>query len=193
MFPVEEEAAVISFEAEVDNRKIVTEIKEKQEARNDYDEAIQDRKTAVLLEESQPDIFQIKLGHLKPNKQAKITITYISELPVEDGKIKLTIPTTIAPRYIPSLDNSEAAKQISSIPYSSDTPAPLSFNMTGVTKTKVKSIKCPSHEMKFNIAELPNKNGQFSYAGELSIQTSDMDRDIIIYVESHRHNISIET
>ena len=45
VFPVEEEAAVISFEAEVDNRKILTQIKEKQEARNDYDEAMQSKKS----------------------------------------------------------------------------------------------------------------------------------------------------
>ena len=30
MFPIEEEAAVTSFEAEVDNRKIFTEVKEKE-------------------------------------------------------------------------------------------------------------------------------------------------------------------
>ena len=74
VFPVEEEAAVISFEAEVDNRKILTQIKEKQEARNDYDEAMQSKKATVLLEEIQPDIFQIKVGYLKPNEKAKITI-----------------------------------------------------------------------------------------------------------------------
>ena len=41
MFPIEEEAAVISFEAEMDDRKIITEIREKQEARQDYDKASQ--------------------------------------------------------------------------------------------------------------------------------------------------------
>ena len=151
MFPVEEEAAVISFEAQVENRKISTQIKEKEEARKDYDEAMQNRKTAVLLEETQPDIFQIKVGHLKPNEEAKITITYVSELPVEDGKIKLTIPTTIAPRYVPSSDSSEAAKQIASIPYSEKTPAPFSFNLIGLAQSKIKSIKSPSHEFKFKI------------------------------------------
>ena len=183
MFPVEEEAAVISFEAEVDDRKILTKVKEKEEARNDYDEAIRDRKTAVLLEETQPDIFRIKLGHLKPNKEAKITLTYVSELPVEDGKIKLTVPTTIAPRYVPSSDHSKAAKQIASIPYCAKHPAPLSFDFTGVAQSKVKSIKSPSHKIKTKISELKNESGQFVYSGELSIQTSDMDRDIILYIE----------
>lgn len=184
-FPVEEEAAVISFEAKVDDRKISTKIKEKEQARKDYNDAVQNRKTAVLVEETQPDIFQIKVGHLKPNQEAEITITYVSELPVEDGNIKLTIPTTIAPRYIPSSDQTEAAKQIASIPYSANTPAPLSFNFTGLAQSKVNSIKSPSHEFNINIEDNPNEFGQFNYSGELSIKTSDMDRDIILYVKPH--------
>ena len=90
MFPIEEEAAVKSFEAEIDGQKIVTEVKEKEKARREYDEAIKDKKTAVLLEETQPDIFRIKLGQLKPGAGAEIVITYMSELPVEDLKTKLT-------------------------------------------------------------------------------------------------------
>ena len=37
-FPVEEEAAVVDFEAEIDGRKIKTEVKKKEEARLEYDE-----------------------------------------------------------------------------------------------------------------------------------------------------------
>ena len=184
-FPVEEEAAVISFEAKVDDRKISTQIKEKEQARKDYDEAMQNRKTAVLLEETRPDIFKIKVGHLKPNQEAEICITYVTELPVEDGNIKLTIPTTIAPRYISPSDMTEAAKKIASIPYSANTPAPLSFKFTGLAQSKVKSIKSPSHEFKIKIDDNPNEYGQFHYSGELSIKTSDMDRDIILYIQPH--------
>ena len=185
MFPIEEEAAVTSFEAEVDNRKIVTEVKEKDKARNDYGDAMKNHKTAVLLEETQPDIFQIKLGQLKPEAEATIKIKYVSELPVEDGKVKLTIPTTIAPRYVSPRQKSEDAKKIASIPYSSNTPAPLSVNFTGLTQCKIKNIKSPSHEFRTSIQDKPNNNGQYTYTGDLSIKTTDMDRDIILYIEAH--------
>ena len=184
-FPVEEEAAVIYFEAQVDDRKIFTQIKEKEQARNDYHEAVQNRKTAVLLEQSLPDIFQIKVGHLKPNEQAIITIIYVSELLVEDAKIKLTIPTTIAPRYVPPSDKSEAAKQIATIPYSLDTPAPLSFNFFGLAQSRVKSIRSPSHEFDISIHDVENEHGQFPYSGKLLTNTTNMDRDIILYIQSH--------
>ena len=185
MFPIEEEAAVISFEAQVEKRIIATQVKEKEEARNDYDDAMKNKKTAILLEETQPDIFQIKLGQLKPNTEAKITIKYLTELPVEDGKIKLTVPTTIAPRYVPSNDVSEAASKIASIPYSAETPAPLSVTFKGVSPCKVKAIKSPSHDFKTNTDDAPNSHGQYTYTGELSIQTTDMDRDIVLYIDAY--------
>ena len=41
MFPVEEEAAVVNFTAEVDGRTIKTQVKKKQEARAEYDKAME--------------------------------------------------------------------------------------------------------------------------------------------------------
>jgi len=41
MFPVEEEAAVINFTAEVDGRTIKTQVKKKEEARQEYDKAME--------------------------------------------------------------------------------------------------------------------------------------------------------
>ena len=176
MFPIEEEAAVTTFEAEIDARIIVTEIREKETARQEYHEAIRNHKTAVLLEETQPDIFQIKLGQLKPGAGAKITIKYLTELPVEGGKIKLTIPTTIAPRYIPHEDNSEAASKIASIPYSSSRPAPLSIAFNGISQCKVKSITSPSHNFNIDIHDDVNGDGQYTYNGDLSVKTTDLDK-----------------
>merc|ERR1712142_1332650 len=94
-FPVEEEAAVVDFTAELEGRKVVTKIKEKEAAREEYNEAVANRQTAFLLEETKADIFEIKVGHLSPGAGCKIQITYLSELPVEEGKTKLTIPTTV--------------------------------------------------------------------------------------------------
>ena len=88
-------------------------------------------------------------------------------------------------RNVPASDDSQAAKQIKSIPYSSNTPAPLSINFTGLAQSRVKSIKSPSPDFNIKIDELANEHGQFTYSGELSIQTSDMDRDIILYIEAH--------
>ena len=72
-FPVEEEAAVVGFEAEVDGRTITGKVQEKVAAAREYQAAVDNRQTAILLEETNQDIFQIKLGHLPPGAGAKVT------------------------------------------------------------------------------------------------------------------------
>ena len=119
----------------------------------------------------------------RPGAGAKIKIKYLTELPVEDGKIKLTIPTTIAPRYVPPEDNSEAASKIASIPYSLNRPAPLSIVFNGISQCKVKSIKSPSHEFDLDIPENVNSKGQYTYKGNLSATTTDLDRDVVLYIK----------
>lgn len=54
--------------------QVKTAVKEKEEARKEYDDAVRNRTTAFLAEETKTDIFQIKVGHLKPGATAKVTL-----------------------------------------------------------------------------------------------------------------------
>ena len=78
-FPVEEEAAVINFTAELEGKTIMTNIKEKEEAREEYRSAVRNRQTAFLLEETKPDIFEIKVGHLSPGNAMTLSIGEVKE------------------------------------------------------------------------------------------------------------------
>ena len=100
---------VSGFEATIDGREIVAEVKEKHEAKREYNQAMKEGQTAILMNEVSPDIFSMSLGQLKPGSKAIIKMTYMMELPVENGMTRLTIPTTIAPRYRPKDCQNEAA------------------------------------------------------------------------------------
>ena len=97
-FPVEEQAAVTEFTAELEGRTVKTQVKDKDAARKDFKNAVSQRKTAFLLEETKSDIFEVRIGHLSPGAGCEVAITYLSELPVEEAMTRLTIPTTVAPR-----------------------------------------------------------------------------------------------
>ena len=144
-FPVEEEAAVVDFTAELEGRMIKTRIKEKEAAREEYNQAVLNTQTAFLLEETKPDIFEIKVGYLSPGAGCKIKITYLSELPVEERKTKLTIPTTIAPRYIPVSDGSPESIKIASIQHDFNSPVQMELIMEILMQTQIVSIESPSH------------------------------------------------
>jgi hypothetical protein len=147
------------------------------------------------LEETTPDIFRIKLGQLKPGAGAKISLEYVSELPVENKAVRFTVPTTIAPRYVPPKDQTEAAKLISEIPYSFNSPAPLKIQLDVVSNSKIDSVSSPSHKFATTIASGANENGKFEASSKLESQTTDLDRDIVVLVSSsdpHKPAVFIE-
>ena len=182
LFPVEEEAAIVDFKASVDDREIKTIVKKKEVARKEYREAINKEKTAFLLEGTKADVFQIKVGHLKPGAGAKVVINYITELPVDEYAVRLTVPTTIAPRYAPVDDKTEATEKLSGIKYSTESPAPLGICIATFMKGKIKSIKSPTHHVE--TAAVANEKGELHCNTFLKGTVCDMDRDLVVLIEA---------
>jgi hypothetical protein len=76
-FPIEEQAAVYAFMARIDDREIVAQLKEKETAQREYNEALYEGHGAYLLEqdEKSQDNFIINIGALLPGKQCQIVIS----------------------------------------------------------------------------------------------------------------------
>ena len=129
------------------------------------------------------DILQIKVGHLSPGARCTISLTYILEAALDTGKIRLTIPTTISPKYVPFHDHSEEAKKIQSIKYDFSTPAPMTFSMEASMKSKIEEVSSPSHKIQTNSSEALDSKGLYTSKTELSSTTSDLDRDIVMLVK----------
>ena len=85
-FPLDESSTVVDFTALIYGRKIVGIVKEKEEAKQAYDDAIAKGQSAFLMDSVRRDIFTVSVGNLPPKKKATIEITFIMELPTEhDG------------------------------------------------------------------------------------------------------------
>ncbi|KNC78036.1 hypothetical protein SARC_09520 [Sphaeroforma arctica JP610] len=101
-FPLDNKAAVCGFKLVVDAREIEGIVKEKAEAKKDYEQAMEQGKTAALMEESQADIFSISLGNISSNaKEISTTITYLVKLKMDLDDIRFFLPTHIGARYTP--------------------------------------------------------------------------------------------
>ena len=61
-FPVEEGAAVTEVEAEVEGRRVVGKVKEREKAKEEYHQAMARGHTAVMVEEVKADIVKLKVG-----------------------------------------------------------------------------------------------------------------------------------
>lgn len=100
-FPMPDQAVVSLFSAQIGDRTVQGEIWEKEEAFRVYDGAISKGDSAFLLEQFRPNIFQVSLGRVLPGEEIKIRIVYLETVKYQDGEIRISIPTLVAPRYIP--------------------------------------------------------------------------------------------
>ncbi|XP_001379766.2 von Willebrand factor A domain-containing protein 5A isoform X2 [Monodelphis domestica] len=103
VFPMDEDSAVYSFQAVVDGKNIVAEIREKQQAQEDYENAISQGQAAFLLEQdsSSGDIFRCSIGNLPPGQKATVTMSYVQELSLEaDEAVRFVLPAILNPRYL---------------------------------------------------------------------------------------------
>jgi len=101
IFPLSDRAAVTSFRMEVDGRVVDGAIKERGEARREYDEAIEAGHRAAITEEERSGVFTIRVGNLIPDEKAVVRLTMTGPLPVSDGEVTFRFPLVVAPRYIP--------------------------------------------------------------------------------------------
>ncbi|KAM9850760.1 protein mono-ADP-ribosyltransferase PARP4 isoform 2-T2 [Aulostomus maculatus] len=97
VFPLDDTAAVCGFEAFINGKHVVGQVKEKEMARKEYREAIQKGHGAYLMDQDAPDVFTISVGNLPPGATVLIKVTFVSELIIRDGSIFFSLPGSVAP------------------------------------------------------------------------------------------------
>ncbi|XP_073668033.1 protein mono-ADP-ribosyltransferase PARP4-like isoform X2 [Paramisgurnus dabryanus] len=97
VFPLEETAAVCGFEAFINGKHVIGKVKEKEQARKEYREAVGKGYGAYLMDQDEPDVFTISVGNLPPGATVLIKVTFITELVVRGGSIIFSLPGSVAP------------------------------------------------------------------------------------------------
>jgi len=98
-FPVPLRAAFLGLEIEIGARRLIARAKRTDQARREYEEALDEGNTAVLLEQADEGLYTVSLGNLLAGEAAVIRYRYAELLDVAQGSARLAIPTVIAPRY----------------------------------------------------------------------------------------------
>lgn len=98
-FPVPFNAAVTRLEAEVDGRKLVGVTSAKAQARETYENAIDDGKSAVLHEELLPGIHMVSVANVRPQSFIDVKAHFVVPLSAIGDAYKLRIPLTVGQVY----------------------------------------------------------------------------------------------
>jgi len=91
-FPIPETASIVEFAIWENGKKLVGEVRSKEEARRIYDEIVRRQKDPGLLEYAGKDLFQASIFPIPPNSDKKLELTYTEVLKAESGTVAYRYP-----------------------------------------------------------------------------------------------------
>jgi len=101
VFPLPDDAAVDRLRMHIGERFIEGEIREKEQARKEYEEAKTGGKKASLVEQQRANLFTTSVANIGPGEEITIEIEYLQNLKYDEGTFSLRFPLTLTPRFIP--------------------------------------------------------------------------------------------
>jgi Ca-activated chloride channel family protein len=115
VYPLPELSAVDTLKMTIGSRVIVGEIREREQARKEYEQAKSEGRKAALIEQQRPNDFTTSVSSVMPDEDVVIEIAYQEMARYENGEYRLRFPMVVAPRYTPS--HTSAASVAAKLPF----------------------------------------------------------------------------
>lgn len=125
VFPASTRAAVYGMRMRIGDEVIIAKIKEREKAKEEFEAAKKEGKSASLLEQSRPNVFTMNLANLMPNEMVEIELRYTELLIPTDGIYEVVYPTVVGPRYASEKDAS-GENASTAVPYLHQGESPTS-------------------------------------------------------------------
>ncbi|HEX2933930.1 MAG TPA: VIT domain-containing protein [Bacteroidales bacterium] len=150
VFPASTRAAVYKMTMTIGERTINAVIKERNQARQEYEEARQQGKSASLLEQQRPNVFQMNVANIMPGDLVKVELCYTELLIPENGVYEFVYPTVVGPRYSNKIEYvaSQNDKWVSN-PYTKEgekSMAKFNIRVNLNAGMPVNDVRCGTHE-----------------------------------------------
>jgi Ca-activated chloride channel homolog len=150
VFPASTRAAVYAMRMQLGNEIIVAKIKEREQAKKEFEQAKEEGKSASLLEQERPNVFSMSLANIMPQEQVEIELRYTELLVPTDNVYEFVFPTVVGPRYAsPGSTNGNDDKFVET-PYQRQGQQPASelhINARIAAGLPIYDVSSPSHHV----------------------------------------------
>jgi len=99
VFPGSSQSAIYAMNMQIGKRTLKAKIKEKEEARAIYEQAKSEGKTASLLEQHRPNVFQMDVANILPGDTISVDFRYTETVNALNGEYFYVFPRIVGPRY----------------------------------------------------------------------------------------------
>jgi Ca-activated chloride channel homolog len=100
-FPIPESASIVEFAIWDGDRRLVGEVRSREEARRIYDDIVRRQRDPGLLEYAGKDLFQASIFPILPHSDKKLEITYTQVMKAESGTVSYRYPLGIGRQLTP--------------------------------------------------------------------------------------------
>ncbi|MHC1743804.1 MAG: VIT domain-containing protein [Syntrophobacteraceae bacterium] len=151
VFPASNQASVHGLKMTIGEQVVTAKIKEREVARQDFENAKREGKSASLLEQQRPNVFTMNVANILPGDEVLVDLHYTELLVPTDGTYELVYPTVVGPRYSsqPEAGAPETDLWVKS-PYLKAGSAPRTeFNIAVSVTTAIplQDLVCTSHKV----------------------------------------------
>lgn len=101
VFPTSSGVSVHGMTMVIGNERITAQIKEKEEAKVEYEEAKSEGKSASLMEQKRPNVFTMDVANIMPGDTVSIELHYTELITPKENVYEFVFPTVVGPRYAP--------------------------------------------------------------------------------------------
>ncbi len=180
-FPLPTQAVLLEFASELNGERKVGSIVAKREAECQYEEALAEGDAPVMLEALADGLHTANIGNLKPGDEIVLEVRFAQMLAFEQGRLRLVIPTTIAPRFGSAESAGLQPQQIPEASLLAEYPLALSVDVRGVLARG--TVECPTHRFT-----------REAHDGGLRLALAAgawLDRDVVILVQPNEPRPSL--
>lgn len=153
VFPASTRAAVYAMKMTIGDRTIEAKIKEKEAARKAYEQAKSEGKTASLLEQERPNVFQMNVANIMPGDSIVVEMKYTELLVPNEAIYEFMYPTVVGPRYSNKTESEAPNDKWVANPYLKEGEKPqttFNINVDITSGVPIQDVACISHKTSVN-------------------------------------------
>ncbi len=169
-FPIPETASIVEFAIWENGKKLVGEVRSREEARRIYDEIVRRQRDPGLLEYAGRDLFQASIFPIPPNSDKKLEMTYSQVLKAESGTAAYRYPLGTGRNLWRNQQTDENIRRTTAVAQQFGT---ISGKIEIVGKEALRNIYSPSHQI-----EISRKS---ETGTTVSFETNSNDNDFQLF------------
>lgn len=149
VFPASTRAAVHGMRMTIGERVIVAKITEREKARQDYESAKDQGKSASLLEQERSNVFVMSVANIMPGDVIRAELVYSELVVPEDGIYSFVYPTVVGPRN-PMATDPATHGWVANPHLRAGKKEPYRFDLRVALRSPIplKAVSSPSHAVK---------------------------------------------